>query len=133
MSTQSTQTFTATVEAQSADEIRDARTRTDDDIRADSSVPLTDDQVRRERVLDAHHDAINEINAVNAAVGEVIRQARQSVTTTVPHSSVPDRRTNASPLILEGAVFTISMADLVATATLTLPDNPFAATPKTED
>jgi hypothetical protein len=115
-------TFTATVETEDADEIRAERARTDDDIRSEYSVDLTDEQVRRDRVLAAHHHGRSEADALKSALSRVVHQAWMASATTVPHSTDPDRQTPANPLNLDGAVVTIEMNDLVATATLVLPD-----------
>lgn len=125
-------TYTASIEAEKADEIRAERARTDDDIRAEYGRPVDDDMIRRERVLAAHHHQYDETNALKSALSRVVHQAYMASATNVRHGSDPKRATPANPLVLDGAVLTIALNDLVATATLVLPDNPFTDTATVE-
>lgn len=125
-------TYTASIEAEKADEIRAERARTDDDIRAEYGRPVDDDMIRRERVLAAHHHQYDETNAIKGALSRVIHQAYNASATTVPSASNSERKTPANPLVLDGAVLTIELNDLVATATLVLPDSPFVSSTRVE-
>ena len=54
-------TFTASIEAEEADEWRSEREMTDDDFREEYAVDISDDMIRRERLLNtANHGARDE-------------------------------------------------------------------------
>lgn len=119
-------TFTASIEAEDADEWRSEREMTDDDIRAEYVNPISDDFVRRERLLATANHGSREEEVMQEALRRVVRQASDASATTVVRSSdsSSDRPLRVNPLSLDGAVITIKVDDFVATATLVLPDQP---------
>ena len=122
-------TFTASIEAEDADESRAERAMTDDDIRAEYEVEIDDTRLLKERLSNAHWHGKHEADAMTTALSRVVHQARQASRVRVPRPGDPFASpTTYDALNLDGAVLTIEMHDFVATATLVLPDDPHIET-----
>lgn len=124
MTDQAAQTFTVSVEAQYADELREARDRTDAEIAGDFfMIPAS----KRAAAVAKERGNANltrvqwEREATESAVGRVVREflyANQA-----RHVSEDDEDSTLSlpTRDLEGITITVTITDLVATATLTAP------------
>lgn len=116
-----TQTFTATSEAMYADELRAERDRTDADIRADFIQRIDDARIARERATATATRGRWEREAAISAIHIALNRATEASEIEVPSLDYDDETTVISPLDLDGATITVTIADLVATATVTVP------------
>lgn len=114
-------TFTATVEATHAAELRAERDRTDDDIRADFIQRIDDARIHRERATAAATRGHWERDAAISAIHVALNDASNASKISVPSLDYDDETTTISPLDLEGATIAVTIADLTATATVTVP------------
>lgn len=119
--TETTQrTFTATVEAQYADEMRARRAKTDTEIAAEYPVRPSRERVERHRAADTSTRTRWERDAAERALAQVTRRAREGVTRPYGQPGVDEGLLPTRDL--DGATITITIRDLVATATLTVPE-----------
>lgn len=116
-----TRTFTATVEATHADTLRTERDRTDADIRDDFVIRIGADRIARERATAAATRGRWERDAAISAIHVALNDAADASKVTVPSLDYDDETTTISPLDLDGATITVTIADLIATATVTVP------------
>ena len=116
-----TRTFTATVESQHVDQLRAERDRTDADIRADFIRPIDETRIAREREVAAATRGRWEREAAVSAIHIALNRATEASEIEVESLDYDGETTVVSPLDLEGATITVTIADLVATATVTVP------------
>ena len=123
MTDQTPRIFTATVEAQYADDMRTTRDLTDAAIRDGFIMPIDDQRIAEERAKGATTRRGWEEEAIKSAVSRVLLKARDASVQTFGDE---DGRYYIATGDLDGAALTITVRDLVATATLTLPQGPAA-------
>lgn len=116
-----TRTFTGTVEAMHADELRATRDRCDADIRAGFVLRVDDERIARERARDAATRGRWEREAAVSAVHVALNNASEAAAREFPSLDYDDETVFIEALDLEGATITVTIADLVATATVTVP------------
>lgn len=112
-------TFTSTVEANHAADLRAKRDRTHADIAAEYRFAPSPGRIALDR---ASADATRrtwEGRAMESAVADVLDQAREAAVTTLTTESGDSAEVIVGDL--DGATITVTISDLVATATLTLP------------
>lgn len=114
-------TFTATVEATHAASLRAERDRTDADIRDDYVQRIDADRIARVRAASTVTRGYWEREAVTSAIQSAFREASLAAEITVADPDDEDETTRLFPLDLEGATVTVTVADLIATATVTVP------------
>ena len=120
----STQTFTATFEAMHADELRAKRDRTDDDIRGEFIQRIDATRIARERAREAATRGRWERDAAVAAVHIALNAASDAAAQEFESLDYPGDKVFIEALDLEGATITVTLADLVATATVVVPTLP---------
>lgn len=121
MTNQSARTFTATHEAQHVDQLRAERDRTDADIRADFIQRIDETRIARERAKATAVRGRWERDSAIAAINIAFSQASAAAAQEFDSLDYPNDKTFIEALDLEGATITVTIADLVATATVTVP------------
>lgn len=114
-------TFTATVEATHAASLRAERDRTDADIRDDFIQRIDADRIASVRAASAVTRGYWEREAVTSAIQVAFNEASQAAKVIVADPDDEDATTHLYPLDLDGATITVTVADLIATATVTVP------------
>lgn len=117
----STQSLTSTVTAQHATELRANRDRTDDDIQADYLRRISSHDLAAERAKATGTRRTWERRAAEDAVGSVINRYFEDSGSFSFGEYGQIGGVNGAIADLEGVTITVSINDLVATATLTTP------------
>lgn len=115
-------TFTAVVKTQHAKDLRRKRDLTDADLRAEYHAKVTDEQLAKRRARDTFMRNVHLQRAMTDAVDRVLGEARDEGLTPFVSDDDEDEKTWISTSDFEGATITLSVADLVVTATLTIPE-----------
>lgn len=114
-------TFAATVEATHAAKLRAERDRTDDDIRNDFIQRIDATRIARERATATAIRGRWERDAIISAIHIALNDAETASQIEVASLDYDDKTISVRPLDLEGATITVTVADLIATATVTVP------------
>ena len=113
--------FTARVEANYADELREKRDVTDADIRADYIQRLSDEDVAGHRARETSSRVFHERTAIVSAIHVALNRADDAARRDFPSREYDDQTTSLVADDLNGATITVTLTDLVAEATVTLP------------
>ncbi|GEP36016.1 hypothetical protein NSZ01_37840 [Nocardioides szechwanensis] len=114
--------FTATVEVQYARELRLKGSLSDNEIRSDFVQSISDERVQVERAKAAMTRRNWERDAIETAVGGVVRALLAEGGELRYDDDVHEFAIDGGPIRdLEGVTITVSITDLVATSTLTVP------------
>jgi hypothetical protein len=116
-----TRTFTGTFEAMHANELRRERDLTDAQIQARFLRNVDDERIARERASAAATRGRWEREAAVSAVHVALNRASDAAAREFPSLDYDNETVSIEALDLEGATITVTIADLIATATVTVP------------